>query len=212
MDPEAEIWLQRLKQLLKNIQNQRNDLDFQKFCYQYTKYFRKSEQNWQQQLFLNSILKRVEPLEDLYNEGLKEALDKAIVTAVGIHHLEDVMQTLVNVLTVDNLSSKLQSRLRYLGYTRQRIKTMNIIQLQYLQRKMDPNVQQIDLRKIKTSLFKHTGMNKYDLLLINPSRFEGFKLPILILVRLKKILVVKKKNHSQNHLQISIVLSKPRSA
>jgi len=45
MDPEAEIWLQRLKQLLKNIQNQRNDLDFQKFCYQQTKYFRKSEQN-----------------------------------------------------------------------------------------------------------------------------------------------------------------------
>ena len=212
MDPEAEIWLQRLKQLLKNIQNQRNDLDFQKFCYQQTKYFRKSEQNWQQQLVLNSILKRVESLEDLYNEGLKEALDKAIVAAVGIHHLEDVMQTLVNVLTVDNLSSKLQSRLRYLGYTRQRIKTINIIQLQYLQRKMDPNVQQIDLRKIKTSLFKHTGMNKYDLLLINPSRFEGFKLPILILVRLKKILVVKKRNHSQNHLRISRILSKPRSA
>ena len=134
------------------------------------------------------------------------------MAAVGIHHLEDVMQTLVNVLTVDNLSSKLQSRLRCLGYTRQHIKTMNIIQLQYLQRKMDPNVQQIDLRKIKTSLFKHTGMNKYDLLLINPSRFEGFKLPILILVRLKKILVVKKKNHSQNHLRISRILSKPRSA
>ncbi len=41
MNPEAEIWLQRLKQLEKNIQNQRNDLDFQKFCYRSLKYFRK---------------------------------------------------------------------------------------------------------------------------------------------------------------------------
>ena len=42
MNPEAKIWLQRLKQLEKNMQNQRNDLDFQKFCYRSIKYFRKS--------------------------------------------------------------------------------------------------------------------------------------------------------------------------
>ena len=33
MDPEAELWLQRLKHLGKDIQNKRNDLDFQKFCF-----------------------------------------------------------------------------------------------------------------------------------------------------------------------------------
>ena len=186
MNPEAEIWLQRLKQLEKNIQNQRVDLDFQKFCYRSIKYFRKSEQNWQQQLVLNSILKRVEPLEDLYIKGLKGALDKAIIAATGIHHLEDVMRTLVNVLIVDNLGSRLPRRLEDLGYNSQRIKTMKINQLQHLQKKMDPSVQQIDLRKIQTSLFQHPEMKKYDLVLINPWRFEGGKLPILILVRTTK--------------------------
>ena len=33
MDLEAELWLQRLKQLEEDIQAQRNDLEFQKFCY-----------------------------------------------------------------------------------------------------------------------------------------------------------------------------------
>jgi hypothetical protein len=88
MDPEAELWLQHLKQLEKNIQNQRNDLEFQKFCYRCVISFRSSEHYWQQKSFLQSILKRVEPLEDLYNEGPREALDKAIITATGISLLK----------------------------------------------------------------------------------------------------------------------------
>ena len=67
MDPEAELWLQRLKHLGKDIQNKRNDLDFQKFCCRCVNFFRRNEQHWQQQLVLQSILKRVEPFEDLYN-------------------------------------------------------------------------------------------------------------------------------------------------
>ena len=34
MDPEAELWLQRLKHLGKDIQKKLNDLDFQKLCFQ----------------------------------------------------------------------------------------------------------------------------------------------------------------------------------
>ena len=33
MDPEAELWLQRLKQLEKDIQNKRNDLGFRNFAF-----------------------------------------------------------------------------------------------------------------------------------------------------------------------------------
>ncbi len=183
MDPEAELWLQRLKQLEKNIQTQRNDLEFQKFCYRCVNFFRRNEQHWQQQLVLQSILKRVEPFEDLYIEGLRGALDKAISAATGVSLLEDVMRTLVNVLIIDNLGSKLPRKLGSLGYNSQRIKTMTLNQLQHLQRKIDPDAQQIDLRKVPTSLFQHPDMKKYDLVLINPWRFEGDKLPILILVR-----------------------------
>ncbi|MGA1152052.1 MAG: hypothetical protein ACO3YP_04520, partial [bacterium] len=74
-------------------------------------------------------------------------------------------------------------KLGSLGYNSQRIKTMTLNQLQHLQRKIDPDAQQIDLRKVPTSLFQHPEMKKYDLVLINPWRFEGDKLPILILVR-----------------------------
>jgi len=183
MDPEAELWLQRLKQLEKDIQTQRNDLEFQKFCYRCVNFFRRNEQHWQQQLVLQSILKRVEPFEDLYIEGLRGALDKAISAATGVSLLEDVMRTLVNVLIIDNLGSKLPRKLGGLGYNSQRIKTMTLNQLQHLQRKIDPDAQQIDLRKVPTSLFQHPEMKKYDLVLINPWRFEGDKLPILILVR-----------------------------
>ena len=183
MDSEAELWLQRLKQLEKDIQTQRNDLEFQKFCYRCVNFFRRNEQHWQQQLVLQSILKRVEPFEDLYIEGLRGALDKAISAATGVSLLEDVMRTLVNVLIIDNLGSKLPSKLGGLGYNSQRIKTMTLNQLQHLQRKIDPDAQQIDLRKVPTSLFQHPDMKKYDLVLINPWRFEGDKLPILILVR-----------------------------
>ena len=183
MDPEAELWLQRLKQLEKDIQTQRNDLEFQKFCYRCVNFFRRNEQHWQQQLVLQSILKRVEPFEDLYIEGLRGALDKAISAATGVSLLEDVMRTLVNVLIIDNLGSKLPRKLGSLGYNSQRIKTMTLNQLQHLQRKIDPDAQQIDLRKVPTSLFQHPEMKKYDLVLINPWRFEGDKLPILILVR-----------------------------
>ena len=183
MDPEAELWLQRLKQLEKDIQTQRNDLEFQKFCYRCVNFFRRNEQHWQQQLVLKSILKRIEPFEDLYIEGLRGALDKAISAATGVSLLEDVMRTLVNVLIIDNLGSKLPRKLGGLGYNSQRIKTMTLNQLQHLQRKIDPDAQQIDLRKVPTSLFQHPDMKKYDLVLINPWRFEGDKLPILILVR-----------------------------
>jgi tetratricopeptide (TPR) repeat protein len=183
MDPEAELWLQRLKQLEKDIQTQRNDLEFQKFCYRCVNFFRRNEQHWQQQLVLQSILKRVEPFEDLYIEGLRGALDKAISAATGVSLLEDVMRTLVNVLIIDNLGSKLPRKLGGLGYNSQRIKTMTLNQLQHLQKKIDPDAQQIDLRKVPTSLFQHPEMKKYDLVLINPWRFEGDKLPILILVR-----------------------------
>lgn len=183
MDPEAELWLQRLKQLEKDIQTQRNDLEFQKFCYRCVNFFRRNEQHWQQQLVLKSILKRIEPFEDLYIEGLRGALDKAISAATGVSLLEDVMRTLVNVLIIDNLGSKLPRKLGGLGYNSQRIKTMTLNQLQHLQRKIDPDAQQIDLRKVPTSLFQHPDMKKHDLVLINPWRFEGDKLPILILVR-----------------------------
>ncbi len=183
MDPEAELWLQRLKQLEKDIQTQRNDLEFQKFCYRCVNFFRRNEQHWQQQLVLKSILKRIEPFEDLYIEGLRGALDKAISAATGVSLLEDVMRTLVNVLIIDNLGSKLPRKLGGVGYNSQRIKTMTLNQLQHLQRKIDPDAQQIDLRKVPTSLFQHPDMKKYDLVLINPWRFEGDKLPILILVR-----------------------------
>ena len=183
MDPEAELWLQRLKQLEKDIQTQRNDLEFQKFCYRCVNFFRRNEQHWQQQLVLQSILKRIEPFEDLYIEGLRGALDKAISAATGVSLLEDLMRTLVNVLIIDNLGSKLPRKLGGLGFNSQRIKTMTLNQLQHLQRKIDPDAQQIDLRKVPTSLFQHPEMKKYDLVLINPWRFEGEKLPILILVR-----------------------------
>jgi hypothetical protein len=93
------------------------------------------------------------------------------------------MRTLVNVLIIDNLGSKLPRKLGGVGYNSQRIKTMTLNQLQHLQRKIDPDAQQIDLRKVPTSLFQHPDMKKYDLVLINPWRFEGDKLPILILVR-----------------------------
>ncbi|MBT6728586.1 MAG: hypothetical protein HOA75_17850 [Deltaproteobacteria bacterium] len=182
MDSEAELWLQRLKQLEKDIQTQRNDLEFQKFCYQCVNYFRRNEQHWQQQLVLQSILKRVEPFEDLYIEGLRGALDKAITAATGVSLLENVIRTLVNVLIIDNLGSKLPRKLGELGYNSRRIKTMTLNQLQHLQRKIDQDAQQIDLRKIPTSLFQHPDMKKYDLVLINPWQFEGDKLPILILV------------------------------
>ena len=78
MVPEAELWLHRLKQLEKDIQNKRNDLDFQKFCFRCVNFFRRNEQHWQQQLVSQSILKKIEPYEDLYTEGLRGALDKAI--------------------------------------------------------------------------------------------------------------------------------------
>ena len=172
-----------LKQLEKNIQTQRNDLEFQKFCYRCVNFFRRNEQHWQQQLVLQSILKRIEPYEDLYTEGLRGALDKAITAATGVSILEDVMRTLVNVLIIDNLGSKLSSKLGGLGYNSQRIKTMTLNQLQRLQSKIAPDAQQIDLRKIPTSLFQHPDLKKYDLVLINPWQFEGEKLPILILVR-----------------------------
>ncbi|MEC7221395.1 MAG: hypothetical protein VXW29_13425, partial [SAR324 cluster bacterium] len=64
-----------------------------------------------------------------------------------------------------------------------RIKTMTLNQLQRLQNKIAPDAQQIDLRKIPTSLFQLPEMKKYDLVLINPWRFEGDRLPMLILVR-----------------------------
>ncbi|MEC8436301.1 MAG: hypothetical protein VXZ27_10840, partial [SAR324 cluster bacterium] len=90
---------------------------------------------------------------------------------------------LVNVLIIDNLGSKLPSKLGGLGYNSRRIKTMTLNELQHLQSKIAPDAQQIDLRKIPTSLFQHPDMKKYDLVLINPWQFEGEKLPILILVR-----------------------------
>ena len=60
MNPEAELCLHRLKQLIKDIQNKRNDLYFQKFCFRCINFFRRNEQHWQKQLVLQSILKRVE--------------------------------------------------------------------------------------------------------------------------------------------------------
>ena len=60
---------------------------------------------------------------------------------------------------------------------------MTLNQLKRLQSKIAPDAQQIDLRKIPTSLFQHPDLKKYDLVLINPWQFEGEKLPILILVR-----------------------------
>ena len=60
MDPEAELCLHRLKQLKKDIQNKRNDLYFQKFCFRCINFFRRNEQHLQKQLVLQSILKRVE--------------------------------------------------------------------------------------------------------------------------------------------------------
>ena len=93
------------------------------------------------------------------------------------------MRTLVNVLIIDNLGSKIPRKLGELGYNSQRIKTMKLNQLQHLQRRIAPDAPQINLRKIPTSLFQHSEMKKYDLVLINPWRFEGDKLPILILVR-----------------------------
>ena len=88
MDPEAELWLQSLKQLEKDIQNKQNDLDFQEFCFRCVNFFRRNEQHWQQKLVLQSILKRIEPYEDLYTEGLRGALDKAIKAATGVSTLE----------------------------------------------------------------------------------------------------------------------------
>ena len=96
------------------------------------------------------------------------------------------MRTLVNVLIIDNLGSKLPSKLGGLGYNSQRIKTMTLNQLQQLQSKIAPDAQQIDLRKIPTSLFQLPEMKKYDFVLINPWRFEGDKLPIPILVHNRK--------------------------
>ena len=75
----------------------------------------------QQQLVLQSILKMIEPYEDLYTEGLRGALDKAIKAATGVSTLEDVMRTLVNVLIIDNLRSTLPNKLGGLGYNGQRI-------------------------------------------------------------------------------------------
>ena len=88
----------------------------------------------------------------------------------------------MNGLIIDNLGIKLPRKLGGLCYSRQRIKTKTINQLQHLQRKIDPDSQQINLRKIQTSLFQHPEMKKYDLVLINPWHFEGDKLLILILV------------------------------
>ncbi len=114
---------------------------------------------------------------------MRGALDKAITAATGVSILEDVMRTLVNVLIIDNLGTMLPNKLGGLGYNSQRIKTMTLNELQHLQSKIAPDAQQIDLRKIPTSLFQHPDMKKYDLVLINPWQFEGEKLPILILVR-----------------------------
>ena len=175
--------LHRLKQLEKDIQNKRNDLDFQKFCFRCVSLFRRNEQHWQQQLVLQSILKRIEPYEDLYTEGQRGALDKATKVATGVSTLEDVIRTLVNVLIIDNLGSTLPNNLGRIGFNSQLIKTMTLNQLQQLQSKIAPDAQQIDLRKIPTSLFQLPEMKKYDLVLINPWRFEGDKLPMLILVR-----------------------------
>ena len=66
---------------------------------------------------------------------------------------------------------------------------------------MDPSVQQIDLRKIQTSLFQHPEMKKYDLVLINPWRFEVGKLPILIFVRTTKNLSRKEEKSLAKPLQ-----------
>ena len=183
MDSKADLCFQRLKQLEKDIKDKRNDLDFQKFCNRCVNFFRRNEQHWQQQLVLQSTLKRVEPFEDLYIEGLRGALDTAITAATGVSILEDVMRTLVNVLIINNLGCKLPSKLGRLGYNSQSIKTMTLNQLQRLQSKIAPDAQQIDLRKIPTSLFQHPDKKKYDLVLINRWEFEGEKLPILILVR-----------------------------
>ena len=119
----------------------------------------------------------------MYIEELRGALDKAIAAATGVSLLEDVVRKLVNLLIIDNLGSKLPSKLGGLGYNSQRIKTMTLNELQHLQSKIAPDAQQIDLRKIPTSLFQHPDMKKYDLVLITPWQFEGEKLPILILVR-----------------------------
>ena len=183
MVPEAELWLHRLKQLEKDIKNKRNDLEFQKFCFRCVNFFRRNEQHWQQQLVLQSILKRIEPYEDLYTEEQRGALDKAIKVATGVSTLEDVMRTLVNVLIIDNLGSTLPNNLGRIGFNSQLIKTMTLNQLQQLQSKIAPDAQQIDLRKIPTSLFPYPDMKKYDLVLINTWQSEGEKLPILILVR-----------------------------
>ena len=87
------------------------------------------------------------------------------------------------MLIFDNLGSTLPDKLGRLGYNSQRIKTITLNELQHLQTKIAPDAQQIDLRKIPTSLFQHPDVKKYDLVLINPWQFEGEKLPILILVR-----------------------------
>ena len=183
MDSKADLCFQRLKQLEKDIKDKRNDLDFQKFCIRCVNFFRRNEQHWQQQLVLQSILKSIEPYEDLYAEGLKGVLDKAIKAATGVIILEDVMRTLVNVLIIDNLGSQIPRKLGELGYNSQRTKTMTLNQLQHLQRSIAPDAQEINLRKIPTSLFQHSEIKKYDLVLINPWRFEGEKLPVLIFVR-----------------------------
>ena len=60
---------------------------------------------------------------------------------------------------------------------------MTLNQLQHLQGRIAQDAQQIDLRKIPTSLFQHPDMKKYDLALINPWRLKGDRLPILILER-----------------------------
>ena len=80
-------------------------------------------------------------LEDLYTEGLRGALDKAITAATGVSILEDVMRILVNVLIIDNPGSKLSSKLGGLGYNGQRIKTMTLNQPQQFRGKVDPDAQ-----------------------------------------------------------------------
>ena len=121
MDSTAELWLQRLKQLEKDIKDKRNDLDFQKFCIRCVNFFRRYKQHWQQQLILKSTLKSIEPYEELYAEGVKGVLDKTITAATGVSILEDVMRILVNVLIIDNLGSRILRKLGELGYNSQRI-------------------------------------------------------------------------------------------
>jgi hypothetical protein len=69
INPEAELWFQSLMQLEHQILNRRNDPEFQKFCCRCVNFFR-NDQHWLQELFLQSVLKQVEPFKNLCLKGL----------------------------------------------------------------------------------------------------------------------------------------------